>query len=103
MASKSILRLLVRQEYLSRGNIPVLNSAAGKSPLELLTAQRRGSSRRQHHLVVSKRAFSTSSRTLYAQVEESLDFRNQERESDQVDVCIVGGGNRPACSLTIDD
>ncbi|KAI9873208.1 MAG: hypothetical protein M1830_000706, partial [Pleopsidium flavum] len=39
-----------------------------------------------------KRALSTTPRRRFADVEESLDPRLQYRESDEVDVCIVGGG-----------
>ncbi|KAL9602339.1 MAG: hypothetical protein Q9219_001905 [cf. Caloplaca sp. 3 TL-2023] len=38
------------------------------------------------------KAFSTAPLRRFAQVDDSFDPRQQERESDQVDVCIVGGG-----------
>ncbi|GAB7339388.1 hypothetical protein MBLNU457_6026t1 [Dothideomycetes sp. NU457] len=39
-----------------------------------------------------RRAFTGSARRLLAEVNEDFDPRSIERESDQVDVCIVGGG-----------
>lgn len=38
------------------------------------------------------RSFTTSSLRRFADVNDSLELRQQDRESDQVDVCIVGGG-----------
>ncbi|KAI9762113.1 MAG: hypothetical protein M4579_000593 [Chaenotheca gracillima] len=38
------------------------------------------------------RSFSLTSIRRLAEVDDSFDFRQQERESDEVDVCIVGGG-----------
>lgn len=99
MASKSVARYLVRQQYLSRSSVPVLNVAAGKSPSRALTGRRRATTKLQHHNAVQIRSLSTSRPKSYARVEESLDFREQDRESDEVDVCIVGGGNYSTCSL----
>lgn len=39
-----------------------------------------------------RRALSTTARRRFASVEDATDPRNAERESDEVDVCIVGGG-----------
>lgn len=39
-----------------------------------------------------RRAISTTPLRKFADVDESLDPRLQFRESDEVDVCIVGGG-----------
>ncbi|KAF2797402.1 electron transfer flavo protein-ubiquinone oxidoreductase-like protein [Melanomma pulvis-pyrius CBS 109.77] len=39
-----------------------------------------------------RRAISSTTRTRFADVEESFDPRQQDREVDEVDVCIVGGG-----------
>lgn len=39
-----------------------------------------------------RRALSSSNRRRFASVEDHLDPLQQDRESDQVDVCIVGGG-----------
>ncbi|KAF2731345.1 electron transfer flavo protein-ubiquinone oxidoreductase-like protein [Polyplosphaeria fusca] len=39
-----------------------------------------------------RRALSSTSRTRFADVDGAFDPRQQDRESDEVDVCIVGGG-----------
>src|SRR4051794_20872738 len=39
-----------------------------------------------------RRAISSTARRTFADVDDSFDPRQQERESDEVDVCIVGGG-----------
>jgi len=39
-----------------------------------------------------RRALSTTPRRRFADVDDSFDPRLQYRESDEVDVCIVGGG-----------
>lgn len=39
-----------------------------------------------------RRAFSHTTRLRFASADDSFDPRQQEREADQVDVCIVGGG-----------
>ncbi|KAF2661123.1 electron transfer flavo protein-ubiquinone oxidoreductase [Lophiostoma macrostomum CBS 122681] len=39
-----------------------------------------------------RRAISSTARTRFADVDDAFDPRQQEREADEVDVCIVGGG-----------
>jgi len=39
-----------------------------------------------------RRTITNTARARFAEAQDSLDPRQQERESDQVDVCIVGGG-----------
>jgi hypothetical protein len=39
-----------------------------------------------------RRAFSTSTPRKLAEVNDDFDPKSADRESDQVDVCIVGGG-----------
>lgn len=39
-----------------------------------------------------RRAISSTARSRFADVDDAFDPRQQERESDEVDVCIVGGG-----------
>lgn len=39
-----------------------------------------------------RRALSSTARVKFAQPDDAFDVRQQERESDEVDVCIVGGG-----------
>jgi hypothetical protein len=100
MALKSIMGSLVRRQYLSRCRTSLLSPAFANSLPEIPTARMRLFSKEQYNIAVSTRALSTFKALRYATVEESLNFRDQDRESDQVDVCIVGGGNRPACSPT---
>ena len=40
----------------------------------------------------SHRAFSSASSRQFADVNNTVDPRQMERENDEVDVCIVGGG-----------
>ena len=42
--------------------------------------------------LMSKKSLSTTPRRRLADVNDSFDPREQDRESDEVDVCIVGGG-----------
>ena len=42
--------------------------------------------------VQTQRALTTASVQKFADVDSSFDPRQQDRESDEVDVCIVGGG-----------
>ncbi|KAI4133540.1 MAG: hypothetical protein LQ347_002147, partial [Umbilicaria vellea] len=46
---------------------------------------------RSNALVSSRRAFATTPWRRLADVNDSFDPRQQDRESDEVDVCIVGG------------
>lgn len=101
MASKEAARLLLKREIQSscrtwpssRTSISAVNSAHRLSPLT-------PNNRRQYCNVANQfnarlqpeqsRAFSRSVRRRNA--EEDLDPTQVERESDEVDVCIVGGG-----------
>lgn len=47
---------------------------------------------RPNCLLISRRSFSTTPSRGFADVDDSFDPREQDRESDEVDVCIVGGG-----------
>lgn len=42
--------------------------------------------------VACRRTFSIGTSLRFANVDADFDLKNQDRESDQVDVCIVGGG-----------
>ena len=42
--------------------------------------------------VAAQRTFSINAPGRFAQVDDTFDLKTQDRESDQVDVCIVGGG-----------
>ncbi|MCJ1431399.1 hypothetical protein MMC27_000751 [Xylographa pallens] len=48
--------------------------------------------RRPFNPAITRNAFSTTSQQRFADVDETFDPRQQDRESDEVDVCIVGGG-----------
>jgi hypothetical protein len=96
MAARSVTRLTGRPSHLSRSSIPVLSYGAGKKLFKFHPARRPVAPISQPHGVALVRALSTSRPARYATVDESLDFRDQDRESDEVDVCIVGGGNSPA-------
>lgn len=43
-------------------------------------------------LTESRRAISTSTTRRFASIGDKFDPKSVERESDQVDVCVVGGG-----------
>lgn len=47
---------------------------------------------RSNCLLAIRRTLSTTPRRCLADIDDSFDPREQERESDEVDVCIVGGG-----------
>lgn len=47
---------------------------------------------RSNCLLISRRTLSTTPWRRFADIDDSFDPREQERESDNVDVCIVGGG-----------
>jgi hypothetical protein len=100
MASKCISRSLLRQQYLARSSIAVTNPTVAKCSLESFISRRRAALKRQRNFKIPTRALSTLKATRYAKVEDSLDFREQDRESDEVDVCIVGGGIRSTYILT---
>ena len=46
----------------------------------------------QRHIKQSRRTLSATPHRRFADVDNSFDPRQQDRESDEVDVCIVGGG-----------
>ena len=52
-------------------------------------------SRQLLNLVQYRNTFSTTAKRSLADVSDTFDPQQQERESDQVDVCIVGGGIFP--------
>ena len=47
---------------------------------------------RSNCLLIIRRTLSNTPRRCLADIDDSFDPREQERESDEVDVCIVGGG-----------
>ena len=69
-------------------------SATRAIPRSILSNQRSLYQRGPRKTVTAgKRAFTTTARRKLAAPDESFDPRQQDRESDQVDVCIVGGGS----------
>ncbi len=53
------------------------------------------------YILTGRRALSNTPLRKFADVDDSLDFRQQDRESDEVDVCIVGGGISPVYSYDL--
>ena len=100
MALKSAARSFIRQLHLSTNHIPAVNLTKNISSSGIFTAWGQASPEEKHHIASPIRAFSTTRFIRYAAVEESVDFREQDRESNEVDVCIVGGGNSAAHLLT---
>jgi electron-transferring-flavoprotein dehydrogenase len=47
---------------------------------------------RTRQIACERRAYTTVSKRRFATGSEQFDPRQEDRESDQVDVCIVGGG-----------
>jgi electron-transferring-flavoprotein dehydrogenase len=80
------------QRNLARRQAPrVLSSFSSQLQGGSRSSRPRGylSSRRT---ISQQRAFSVSLPRNYAEVDESFDPNTIDRESDEVDVCIVGGG-----------
>jgi electron-transferring-flavoprotein dehydrogenase len=95
MASKQVVRPLLRSTALKSPT----NTSARPSSLRPLhsyaPARRRTQTARPAKSVFvagQRRAISSSVSRRYADVDESFDPSTVERESDEVDVCIVGGG-----------
>ncbi|MCJ1417328.1 hypothetical protein MMC32_003671 [Xylographa parallela] len=91
MATKSLRLTLVRR-------VPALDSQlwgiAARRYSYFAPARRRClyDRRRPFSPAITRNAFSTTSQQKFAAVDETFDPRQQDRESDEVDVCIVGGG-----------
>ena len=92
MSTKQLTRPLLRASIPSVANRPVYRVAI--SQLAPLHRQQRSSLRRPRSLLVAgqRRPLSSTLRHRYADTEESFDPASVDRESDEVDVCIVGGG-----------
>ncbi len=75
----------------SRQSIRIYTRAYSHYP----RARRRCPSPQFNSSIVSKKCFSLSTWRKFADVDSSFDPRQQDRESDVVDVCIVGGGTWP--------
>ncbi|KAI0175186.1 hypothetical protein BJ166DRAFT_477905 [Pestalotiopsis sp. NC0098] len=91
------------QRCMRRGAVPARSGMAGrlhKSTRTSIAASQEWSRHRAPTTTtvaslrrgLSARPFSTSRTLRFADVDESFDPKSVERESDEVDVCIVGGG-----------
>ncbi|KAI9764246.1 MAG: hypothetical protein M1835_007610 [Candelina submexicana] len=91
MAPKCIPRSLVN--FISTARTTSLRAAAAtKAPLCLGRRRCLLERPRAGAWPICRQAFSTTTRKSFADIDDSLDLRQQDRESDGVDVCIVGGG-----------
>ncbi|KAF2262803.1 electron transfer flavo protein-ubiquinone oxidoreductase [Lojkania enalia] len=90
MASKALPATIARWALLSPRSIRIAPRMAASttssisSPWELYRPAIR--------IAGQRRALSSSVRSRYVDVDDAFDPRQQDRESDEVDVCIVGGG-----------
>ena len=93
LLSRSISRRAIIQDNLS-------SRATSTRHLHIAPARRRRlcEPRQPLHLARYRNGFSTTVKQRLADVNGILDPQQQERESDVVDVCIVGGGIFPARS-----
>lgn len=99
MATKQIAKPLVGRSLAFSSSQHICRPAALRCPFDFFPARRR---RLSHHrparsafFVGQRRAFSNTLRARYAAVDDSINPRELPRESDEVDVCIVGGGGSP--------
>lgn len=99
MATKQVVRPLVGRRLAFSSSQPLSRSAVLRCPFDFFPTRRRRLSNhrpaRSAFFAGQRRAFSNTLRTRHAGVEDSVDPRDQPRESDEVDVCIVGGGASP--------
>ena len=93
MVSREAFSALSRRSRLGlqcRSSRPVVRVAPCST---LSTCQRQWPRRRASPtLIGQRRALSLTARRLLAEVSDDFDPRQEDRESDQVDVCIIGGG-----------
>ena len=98
MAAKQVARPLLRNSLTFSSSQHISRPVALQCPFDHFPARRRISHyrlARSPFIAGQRRTFSGTPRTRYATVEDSVDPRDQPRESDEVDVCIVGGGMSP--------
>jgi electron-transferring-flavoprotein dehydrogenase len=90
MASKITIPLIFRRTIITapRQHLRIAPHAARS----LRTCLPLGSYRPATRIAGQRRAFSNTARARLASEKDSFDPRTQDRESDEVDVCIVGGG-----------
>jgi hypothetical protein len=99
MALKHVTRPLLQQSRAFSPCQRLPRPSVVRCPFDFFPARRRVAHcrpARSAFIAGQRRAFSNTLRTRYAQVEDAIDPRDQPRESDEVDVCIVGGGKPTA-------
>src|SRR3954462_6380619 len=95
MALKQVTRPLLHQSRVFSSCQRIPSPSAVRCPFDFLPARRRVAHcrpARSAFIAGQRRAISNTLQRRYAHVEDSIDLRDQPRESDEVDVCIVGGG-----------
>lgn len=95
MATKQVARPLVKRNLAFSSSQRVCRPVVLRCPFDFFPTRRRLSQlqpARSTFTAGQRRTFSSTLHTRYAAVEDSIDPRDQPRESDDVDVCIVGGG-----------
>jgi hypothetical protein len=95
MATKQVARPFVKHTLAFSSSQHISRPVALRRHFNFSPARRRLSQcrpARPTFIARQRRPFSNTLRTRYASLEDSIDPRDQPRESDEVDVCIVGGG-----------
>src|SRR3984957_16397742 len=95
MALKQATRPLLQQSRAFSSCQRISRPSAVRCPFDFFPTRRRVAHckpARSAFVAGQRRAFSNTLRTRHAQVENPKNPRDPPRESDQVDVCIVGGG-----------
>ncbi|KAF2191215.1 electron transfer flavo protein-ubiquinone oxidoreductase-like protein [Zopfia rhizophila CBS 207.26] len=91
MASRSLSLSVARCAF----QVPARSIRVAPRPITCATLSTRSlwdSYRPAVPIAGQRRAFSFATHTRFADVDDTFDPRQQDRESDEVDVCIVGGG-----------
>lgn len=106
MASKSTLLPLLRREVLPTSGRSWKNGLTGvayrRYSAHAAPARRRRATRREFissHAVSHTRSFATTLSRKSGEERDTFDPAHIERECDEVDVCIVGGGKGPLAVL----
>ncbi|KAF2084773.1 electron transfer flavo protein ubiquinone oxidoreductase [Saccharata proteae CBS 121410] len=92
MASRIASPALLRRALRPQSAQTLLRSAAAVRPAAATTRTAFDTYRPALRIAGQRRAISSTTRSRLASVEDAFDPSQIERESDQVDVCIVGGG-----------
>ncbi len=92
MAAKQCLKPLLRVSHSTQTSRQLLRTSTWLRPHSSLPLRTNLLVSRPLFVAGQRRSISSSLRHQYADAEESFDPATVERESDEVDVCIVGGG-----------